>query len=121
MDRRKFLRSGGISAATVVVAPIVVVEALAAPSTPLKGIIMAKARRKGISGMGQVVCYGTSGGNHIWCRTSEMEILFEQMRETEMIYMYDEQTKELIKGRGWNEQINATKEKYQFPEIRKES
>ena len=121
MDRRKFLSNSIIGAAAVVVAPIVVVEMLSASTTLMKGIIVAKARRNGMSGMERMVCYGTSGGNHIWCRTSEMEILFEQMRETKMIYMYDEQTKELIKGRGWNEQINATKEKYRFPEIRKES
>ena len=32
MDRRKFLRSGGVTAGAVIVAPVVVVEVLSAPA-----------------------------------------------------------------------------------------
>ena len=98
MDRRKFLRGVGIGAAAVVVAPIVVAEVLLVPAViSMKGIIVAKARRKGMSGM---------------------KLMHQVMLDFEKQIWFDTEYKS--KGGGiWNG--HATKEKYRFPEIRKES
>lgn len=92
MDRRKFLRGIGIGAAAVVVAPVVVAEVLSAPvAAPMKGIIVSKARRKGMNHLmsGQVIQVSNGG----WYYAGEMELMHQMMIDHQEEMWYGEMNK----------------------------
>lgn len=87
MDRRGFLRRGGVAAAVVAVAPLVAVKAIEPAVVPvtlsprrLGGWIAVKARRKGMTVL-------TNGW---WYHNSEIDLMRAAGKELERKIWFDE-------------------------------